>query len=191
MTYGNEAKLCKILITVSQWHGSLLMFTVNTVRCVVEDSKRNRVQCRPARLSYLFHHYSRKQSKTSPNGTTLQIACYCVESLFSQRLTALHSASPPVYEHSGTLHCGSSLPINLYLSVSVEWRADISQMLQLRQHFHRRPQHCISPPSTAPFFIRSSAASLAAFIFIACVYTQLSHGWFKCISVGIRAQELL
>ncbi len=33
--------------------------------------------------------------------------------------------------------------------------------------------------------------SLLPFIFIACTYTQLSHTWFKCISVGIRAQKLL
>lgn len=41
------------------------------------------------------------------NGATLQIVCYFVENLL--RPTALHS------EHYGTLHCGSSLPINLYL----------------------------------------------------------------------------
>jgi len=96
----------------------------------------------------------------------------------------LHSASPPVYEHYGALHCGTSLPIYLDLPASC-WATS--------RHFSNvtapkaGPLHYISSLSMALFFIHSS--TLTAFIFIACVHTQLSHTWFKCISVGDKSSE--
>lgn len=105
-------------------------------------------QYRSSCLSYLFHHSAVKEV----NGFTLQILYNSAGNHFSLRPTSLHSASPSVYEHCDTLHYGSSLAINLYLSVSVELRADISQMLQFQQHFPKlAPPHYISK-SKALFF---------------------------------------
>lgn len=76
---------------------------------------------------HVFHICNLREAiQNMLNVAYLEIVCYCV---FSLRHTSLPSASPPVYKHHGTLHCESSLPINLYLSVSVELRADIFQML--------------------------------------------------------------
>lgn len=74
-------------------------------------------------FDFFFYCSIRRQSNTLLNGSTHEFLCYCVENLFSLKPTALYSASPPAYKHYGTLHCGSSLPINLYLSASVELRA--------------------------------------------------------------------
>lgn len=117
-----------------------------------------------------FYCSIRRQSKALLNGSSLEFLCYCVENLFSLKPTALYSASPPAYKHCGTLHCGSSLPINLYLSASVELRAFLrcyssGSISKARPS----PLHLILSMARF-FFIHSSAASLSAFIFIACIY---------------------
>lgn len=125
---------------------------------------------RPLPLWFFFYCSIRRQSKALLNGSSLEFLCYCVENLFSLKPTALYSASPPAYKHCGTLHCGSSLPINLYLSASVELRAFLrcyssGSISKARPS----PLHLILSMARF-FFIHSSAASLSAFIFIACIY---------------------
>lgn len=48
---------------------------------------------------------------------------FTIETLFPLKPTALHFTSSPSCEHYSIPHCGSSLPINLYLPSSVEQRA--------------------------------------------------------------------
>lgn len=124
---------------------------------------------RPLPLWFFFYCSIRRQSKALLNGSSLEFLCYCVENLFSLMPTALYSASPPAYKHCGTLHRGSSLPINLYLSTSVELRAFLrcyssGSISKARPS----PLHLILSMARF-FFIHSSAASLSAFIFIACI----------------------
>lgn len=120
-------------------------------------------------FDFFFYCSIRRQSKALLNGSSLEFLCYCVENLFSLMPTALYSASPPAYKHCGTLHRGSSLPINLYLSASVELRAFLrcyssGSISKARPS----PLHLILSMARF-FFIHSSAASLSAFIFIACI----------------------
>lgn len=92
----------------------------------------------------------------------------CREPL-SLKPTAQHSASPPVYKHYGTLHWGSSLPINLYLSACVE------PLAFLRCNSSSSISTAGLSLSMAPFFSSTPEQLLNAFIFIACICAQLSY----------------
>lgn len=118
----------------------------------------------------LFHHCPiRRQSKTLLNSATLEIIRCCEEKLFSRLPTALHSASPPVHKPYGTSLCGSSLPINLYLSPFCAARSRHFSDVTAPAAFPKPAPfilHSISHYGACFFSISSAAASFTVFVFM-------------------------
>lgn len=151
-------------------------------------------------LSLSFFVYPcalRRRDKTLLNGATLQTECYCAQNLFSLKSTALHSATPPAYKHHGTSALWE-FTSNQFIFICFCWATSehCSHLTAPAAFPEPALLHHISSLSMAVFFLilhplRLSSLSLTMFIFIACIKAQLSRTWFKCISVGIRAQKLL